>query len=255
MLKYILIASMVLSSYLSSCQDDKDKLLPDFHLCTILGPEHPEDSLLGEGSYLWKKKIVSVYFMDDDGSIRNQTLQTANEWSTFSGITFVRALSKGNSDIRVSYRTNGWWSHVGSYALSLGKDSVTLSLDSIYLYDASRTKSVILHEFGHALGLLHEHQHKGLNIPWDSTALYKYYKENFNLDSDWVNENVITKYKSPTAIYCEPDPASIMIYEIPAKVTKNGSFHVDEPLELSPLDKKYINYMYTGKDCKLYQYH
>ena len=226
---------------------------PQYHLCTIMGPERPTDSLIGDASFLWKKKIVSVYFMDDDGNMRDRIIHLANSWRPHTGITFVRSLTDNNSDIRISFRTNGWWSFIGTASSQVGKDSVTMSLDSVYLYDDAKIKSVVLHEFGHAIGLIHEHQHSGLEIPWDKPALYKYYDDTYDVSPGWVDTNVIQKYGSPTAIYCEPDTNSIMIYEIPDSVTI-GAFEVLEPLDLSALDKKYINYMYTGKNCKTYSF-
>lgn len=34
---------------------------------------------------------------------------------------------------------------------------------------------VVLHEFGHALGAIHEHQHPEAAIPWDKPKVYEYY--------------------------------------------------------------------------------
>ena len=40
----------------------------------------------------------------------------------------------------------------------------------------------ILHEFGHALGMLHEHQSPANGIPWDETKLYDYYRAHYDWD-------------------------------------------------------------------------
>ena len=34
---------------------------------------------------------------------------------------------------------------------------------------------VVIHEFGHALGCIHEHQSPAADIPWDKEAVYRYY--------------------------------------------------------------------------------
>ncbi|MEZ0610104.1 M12 family metallopeptidase [Fibrella sp. WM1] len=221
---------------------------PSQHLCTMMGQIEPDQTLTGESTLLWPKKRIEVYFMDDDGQVRDRVLAIANAWKPFSGVQFVRSFDQSTSDIRVSFRTDGWWSYIGTMSTEVGKDSATLSLDSLYLYPPDKFRSIVLHEFGHSLGLLHEHQHPFLEIDWDLPALYKYYEDEYGVDTTWVKENVIHKYESLTGIYCEPDLKSIMLYKIPPGLTKNAIV-APEPLDLSVLDKKYIRIIYAGGTC------
>ena len=218
------------------------------HLCTMMGKIPPPDKLVGESTLLWKQKKVQVYFMDDDGNVRDKVLSIANEWMPYSGVQFIKSYDQQTADIRVSFRTKGWWSYVGNQSHSIGKDSATLSLDSLFRYSPAKFKTVVLHEFGHSLGLLHEHQHPFMEIKWNYPALYQYYHDTYGVDSTWVKENVLEKYSSLSGIYCEADKKSIMMYEIPAGLAAETV--VTEPKELSLLDKKNIKNMYTGKPCK-----
>jgi len=132
----------------------------------------------------------------------------------------------------------------------ISKDSITLSLDRIYLpQNESRFRNVILHEFGHALCLMHELQHPMLNIPWKKKELFNFFLTTYNVDSNWVKEQIIKKYNSPTGIYCDLDPQSIMIYAIPAGVTENDAFVSDWPDTLSASDKQNIGRICQHKKC------
>jgi serralysin len=245
MRKVLFVTALFLSQFCVG--QEAEKARTPIHLCTMMGEIEPPHQIVGEGTLLWQKKKVSVYFMDGDGS-EQRVLSVANEWRNYSGVQFIRSWEERSADIRVSFRTDGWWSHIGSYALEVGKDSATMSLDSLYLYPPAKFRSVVLHEFGHALGLLHEHQHKFLDIKWNFNALYAYYRKNYDVDSNWVKENVLEKYESPTAKNCTPDLHSIMIYEIPPGLTTDGLV-VIEPLTLSDLDKRNIQRIYTNQPC------
>jgi len=39
----------------------------------------------------------------------------------------------------------------------------------------SEFSRTVIHEFGHALGMIHEHQHPLAAIPWDKDKVYTYY--------------------------------------------------------------------------------
>jgi len=113
---------------------------------------------------------------------------------------------------------------------------------------SSNDRSTILHEFGHALGMLHELQSpaRGGTIHLNEFAVYRYYRSMLRNRDDLVKSQIIDVYNlSQVANFSRLDLKSIMMYFMPAKLNKEG---IDIPpnLGLSGLDKAYIVLNYPG---------
>ena len=100
-------------------------------------------------------------------------------------------------------------------------------------------RGTILHEFGHAIGLKHEHQHPDCPIDWNKVVLYQYYKDNGNWGKDKVDEQILTKFdkNDPNLRFFEYDRDSVMHYWILEEMAI-GDFAIPENTQLSELDKK-----------------
>jgi hypothetical protein len=101
---------------------------------------------------------------------------------------------------------------------------------------------VIRHEFGHALGMIHEQLSPKSGIPWKKEEVYKHYKKYFKWTKERTNRNVLDPFNEGQANASEFDPDSIMMYEIP----ENGLAIGGRNCELSEQDKLFIAEMYPG---------
>jgi hypothetical protein len=111
--------------------------------------------------------------------------------------------------------------------------------------------STVLHEFCHALGMIHEHQNpQGNPIKWNEPAVYCYYKSvNPRWTDNDVKRNVLDTYKTDQINGSAYDPASIMIYSFPDKVECNNREDYltlnSPPLQINP------NYRLSNTDVEL----
>jgi hypothetical protein len=104
----------------------------------------------------------------------------------------------------------------------------------------------ILHEFGHALGMIHEHQSPANGILWDEPKVYQYYWDQYKWEPNKVYNNVLLRYNEDQANSSEFDPDSIMMYEIPGHLTENGLTIGGRNCKLSEKDKSFIAKLYPG---------
>jgi hypothetical protein len=82
---------------------------------------------------------------------------------------------------------------------------------------------VIIHEFGHAIGCIHEHQNPAGGIQWNEAAVIEYYSGPPNYwDEATIRFNILDRYRANQLRGTTFDPESIMLYAFPAELTKDG---------------------------------
>ena len=111
--------------------------------------------------------------------MENKVHRTITEWSKYANISFSFQQT-GTPQIRITFDPKaGSWSFVGNENSDIAPSKATMNLG--WLDGSSNTISddeygVILHEFGHVIGLLHEHQSplRGDKITLKEDGLYYY---------------------------------------------------------------------------------
>ena len=199
-----------------------------------------------ETQWLWRPgRTLRVCFLDGDPVVHKKVEEVAHQWSDFANVKFDFG-SDPDAEIRISFKHRGSWSYLGNQALILTKDQPTMNYGWLEPDTADEEYSrVVLHEFGHALAAIHEHQHPEHSIPWDTEAVYRYYMgPPNNWTKEQVDHNLLQAYDREITQYSEFDPKSIMLYPIPNEHTI-GDWSVPwRNRELSDTDKTFIAQVY-----------
>jgi len=142
--------------------------------------------------------------------------------------------------VRVGFTpATGAWSLMGINNY-LSTDETTMNIGWI---DAA----TIMHEMGHVLGMIHEHQVPyGSPIEWNEDAVYEWAKEVQGWTKEEAYVNIIKQYDHSLINGTDYNPESIMLYFFPAELTLNG-VGSSQNLRLSVNDAKFIRSLMPGK--------
>ena len=191
-------------------------------------------------------QTIRCRFLSGDHFIQSKIETFAHQWEKYANIHFVFSQDP-DAEIRIDINDNGQSnSYIGTEALLIDPTERTMNFgwftDTTGDDEFSRT---VLHEFGHALGLIHEHQSPAGGIHWNRPAILAAYAQDgppWN-DPAFVDSNVIAKYTRDATQYTRLDPKSIMMYPIPDSFTTDH-FSVGWNDYLSQTDEAFIHQQY-----------
>jgi hypothetical protein len=200
--------------------------------------------------YKWSVgSAIKVKFVAGSPALQQKVRKVAERW-TDAGLANLKLnfVPSGDADIRIAFQQgDGSWSYIGTYCKNIPQNQPTMNYG--WLTDGSSAdeiQRVVLHEFGHALGLIHEHQNPKNAIRWNKPAVIQDLSgPPNNWDPDTIQHNMFDKYDPNKVTATAVDADSIMMYPIPKSWTLDG-FSADMNGDLSPNDKKLIHKVYPG---------
>lgn len=222
-----------------------DRLLPQDlreQMPTQSMPNGRTRAISPKGKQWVNGSTIRIRFVDGSESQRDMVRQFAPQWTDHANLTFEFS-EDPRAEIRVTFdSTDGAWSYVGLDNLNIPLSAATLNL-------GWQDQGVILHEFGHMIGLGHEHQNPDGGIIWNEAAVIRDLSGPPNYwDEATIRHNVLNKYSADQVHGTEFDPESIMLYAFPDEWTQNMGA-TQENGDLSELDKMFIRseIMYPGR--------
>ncbi|QPJ60732.1 MAG: hypothetical protein G3M70_02040 [Candidatus Nitronauta litoralis] len=197
---------------------------------------------------LWEPgATIKIGFIGGNERLHKKVQEIAVEWTKYANLNF-EFVQSDDAQIRIGFKKNmGSWSYVGTQSLAVSKDSPTMNLGWLTpgATITPKDRQLILSEFGHALGLINEHQNPNANIPWDKEKVYEVYSKPPN---NWSRQQIDMNFFRTTPVeslpdYREFDPNSIMGFNFPKTFFK-GDFEMKQGKTLSESDKAFIAKLY-----------
>lgn len=176
---------------------------------------------------------LRVKFLGGTREQQELAITQANWWTRTANLTF-EVVADGAADIRVTFDPmDGAWSYVGTDNREIPQGEATMNLGFMDGGTAG-------HEFGHAIGMAHEHQNPAGGIQWNEAEVIKDLSgPPNNWDEDQIRHNVLRKYSVDQVNGTRFDPESIMLYAFPASWTLGGTGTKSNEV-LSRLDAEFV---------------
>ena len=193
----------------------------------------------------WKNgRVLRVRHLDGDPNVHARVEPFARQWCGYANID-IQFIKSGDAEIRVSYLLdNRSWSHLGTDALAQPQNRHTMHFGWLTPATPDEEYSrTVIHEFGHALGLVHEHQSPAVTIKWNKPVVYQYYMQQLGWTKQDVDTNLFAHFNVAQSQFPTYDDESIMHYAVPAEFTLDHKA-VGWNRVLSSGDKEYIAKVY-----------
>ncbi|QVM90280.1 peptidase M12 [Pseudomonas entomophila] len=195
---------------------------------------------------LWRPgRLLKVSFLGSpDDFLKSEIFKTASQWLLRSGANLAMALTRDNDpQAQIRVRTGRSLprneSCAGTDALAMPAETMNLNVEP----GDTAFEHVVLHEFGHALGAEHEHQHPDASIPWNVEEVVRA----ANAEQGWTRQQVMDEMIARRAdvgiVKSNYDPGSVMHYPIPQAFTL-GDWEVGLNSRLSDKDLAFMRIAY-----------
>lgn len=211
------------------------KTIADLDTDSVKGLKPYQRAVAYKGKFWPVGYSFKVGFVSGTASQKDFVKKTCVQWSKFANVKFTFPAA-GPYDLRIGFNPNdGAWSYVGTDIKSITGATMNLGWLDV---------DVVLHEFGHSLGLLHEHQNPTSPIKWNEAAVIRDLSGSPNYwDEETIRHNVLSPYLPENVITTALDKMSIMMYPIPQSWTLDG-FTTPGGRVISDVDSAFIGKVY-----------
>jgi len=250
--------------------------LPDLKACLFSNPHALLQSVrlkaaALKGSLWPQSSTIKVGFIKQAFSYNGSTLEPEYtkekaDWvertimkyvDPLVNLSFMWDVPLEEADVRITFvKALGSWSTLGKQARDVPREEPTMNLGWLDQNQEDSANSitqgtgqVVIHEFGHLCGLIHEHSSPSAadQIVWNKDLIYASLSGPPNSWSkEMIDYNVMFSYDKESVNASAYDPKSIMHYVFPKEFFIKGP-DLTQNITLSPLDKQWLSMMYPTK--------
>ena len=197
-------------------------------------------------------KLTVGFVEKQSAALRARILSHMNAWNKTANVLFTETEDASSAQVRINLETssqkewNGYWSFLGTDILSYeGPFGQTMNLEGFNMNTPDEEfHRVVRHEAGHTLGFPHEHMREELVDKIDRDKAIAYYKFVTGWSEDQIVRQVLTPLEESELIGTVfADPESIMAYQVPGSVTKDGQ-PIPGGLDISDNDYEFCALLY-----------
>ncbi|HSE31191.1 MAG TPA: CHAT domain-containing protein [Pyrinomonadaceae bacterium] len=199
----------------------------------------------------WPSKGVrlSVSFLDTPpAALRTRIIRHMNAWGEHANVVFSE--TDGTGEVRIARlkeppELSGYWSWVGTEIMEAEPDEPTMNLEGFTMKTSdAEFRRVVRHEAGHTLGFDHEHMRSEIVKMIDRKKAFAFFDRTEGWTKEEIEEQVLTPLAKKSIMGTEEvDPLSIMCYQLPGSIMKNGKA-VKGGLDINPKDFAFAASLY-----------
>jgi hypothetical protein len=212
-------------------------------------PLPPQSITFLKGKFWPNGTRLKVAFSGGNSATNAKVLRYAAMWSKYANIDFLDVGTGDAWDVLVGYGQLGYWSMVGTdsrFARQQGGTSLNLQGFDSGRMPESEWSRVVCHEFGHALGALHEQARPEVVARLDPSACYSYFLRTQGWSRQTVDDQILSPLDPGTTVESVEDDTSIMMYNFPKEVTKDHR-PIAGGTKINELDGQTIALVYPGR--------